>query len=395
MAQLGREVARCPRPPIDDIGERAVRGDQHDTVVVDDVVGPGRDSVDPHASVEVIDGSRCAGQDQPLRFARTVLARICGDVGRSVVLGVDRHLEDAIRPGADLLRDHRKLSRRERTRIPAPEIDECYCDGIAAKFRERDAPSGLIHEERLGHRVAGLDERHDAIGRRIGACPRGAQHRREGESGAGSESWHMADGFVSGPLSPADRRRLLAMRRWRPEELRVVRRGLLGRLSIAIEPAVIAIVFACIAYWLAAHGRRDATHDDWIFSIVFVPGAAAFAAYAVLLLVEPVRALRQTAQPIFVVEGYVRTRGRDDFSESGSNGFVAVLTHDKRVAGEWPTRGSGDLAFCVSPAQIEFSEYGGIHSIDGAPTGVLPEDFPPLGVGAAARGRAKRDSTSS
>jgi hypothetical protein len=194
--------------------------------------------------------------------------------------------------------------------------------------------------------------------------------------------------FVPPPMTPAQRRRLLAMRRWRTDERQVVRRGMFGRLAIAVEPAIISLLFAGFAYWLAAHGRRDATHDDWIFSLVFVPGAAAFALYAVVLMVEPIRAIRQTSQPIFVVDGFVRTRGRDDFSESGTNGFVAVLTHERQVACEWPTRGQADLPHAVQPAQVEFSEYGGIHSIDGVPTGVLPLDFPPLGVGAAGKRRA-------
>jgi hypothetical protein len=191
--------------------------------------------------------------------------------------------------------------------------------------------------------------------------------------------------FVPPPLSPAERRRLLAMRPWRSDETRIVRRGLFGRLAIAVEPAIISLIFACFGVWLAFHGRRDAAHDDWVFSIVFLPGAAAFALYAVVLMIEPIRAIRQTAQPIFIVDGYVRTRGRDDFSEAGSNGFVAVLTHDRRVACEWSTRGQGDLLFAVRSAQVEFSEYGGILTIDGVPTGILPADFPPLGVGAAAR----------
>lgn len=172
---------------------------------------------------------------------------------------------------------------------------------------------------------------------------------------------------------------------------------MLGRLSIAVEPAVIAIVFASFAVWFLTHPHRVAIeagqpvrYDDWIFAIVFAPGALAFAAYATFLLIEPMRALRQTAQPIFVVDGYVRTRPRDDFSSSGTNGFVAVLTHDRRIACEWPTIGTGDLAFATSPAQIEFSEYGGILTIDGVPTGVLPLEFPSLGVGVARARRPRR-----
>ena len=156
---------------------------------------------------------------------------------------------------------------------------------------------------------------------------------------------------------------------------------MLGRFLIAIEPAVIAVVFGWFGYWLGTHGRSDATHDDWIFAIIFLPGALAFAVYAVVLMAGPFRALRETYEPIFVVDGYLRTRGRDDFSLAGSNGYVAVLTEGKHVACEWATRGEGDMPFAVAPAMLEFSEYGGIHAIDGKATGVLPDDFPALGVG--------------
>ena len=187
--------------------------------------------------------------------------------------------------------------------------------------------------------------------------------------------------FVPPPLTPAERRRVLVMRKWRPDERRIVRRGLLGRLTIAVEPAIIALLFAWFGYWMATHGRSDATHNDWIFSIIFLPGAAAFAIYAVVLMIEPVRALAETAQPIFIVDGYLRTRGRDDFSAAGTNGYVAVLTEAHRVACEWPTRGEGNLPYAVQPAMLEFSEFGGVHAVDGRGTGVLPDDFPVLGIG--------------
>jgi hypothetical protein len=191
----------------------------------------------------------------------------------------------------------------------------------------------------------------------------------------------MAEDFVPAPMTPAQRRAMLAMRRWRPDERRIVRHGMLGRLTIAVEPAVIALLFGWFGYWIATHGRTDATHDDWIFSIIFLPGAAAFAIYAIVLMIGPIRALRETYEPIFVVDGYLRTRGRDDFSTAGSNGYVAVLTDERRVACEWVTRGDGDMPFAVQPAMLEFSEFGGIHAIDGKRTGVLPDDFPVLGVG--------------
>lgn len=192
----------------------------------------------------------------------------------------------------------------------------------------------------------------------------------------------MDGGFAPPPLTPAQRRATLVMRPWRDDERRIVRRGMLGRFFIAIEPAIIAVVFGFFGYWLGAHGRRDATHDDWIFSIIFIPGALAFAAYAVALLAGPIRALRQTYEPIFIVDGYIRTRGRDDFSLADSNGYVAVLTELRQVACEWPARGKDELPFDVRPALLEFSEFGGVHTVDGRRTGVLPEDFPVLGIGA-------------
>ena len=160
---------------------------------------------------------------------------------------------------------------------------------------------------------------------------------------------------------------------------------MLGRFFIAIEPAVIAVVFGWFGYWLGTHGRHDATHDDWVFSIIFIPGAIAFAAYAVALLAGPLRALRQTYEPIFIVDGYIRTRGRDDFSLEGSNGYVAVLTDARQVACEWAARGKAELLFDVRPALLEFSEFGGVHTVDGRNTGVLPDDFPVLGIGASSK----------
>ena len=191
----------------------------------------------------------------------------------------------------------------------------------------------------------------------------------------------MDTSFAPPPLTSSERRATLVMRPWRPDERRIVRRGLFGRLTIAVEPAIIALLFGWFGYWMAAHGRTDATHDDRIFSIIFLPGAAAFAAYAVILMIQPIKALRETYEPIFIVDGYLRTRGRDDFSAPGTNGYIAVLTEGRRVACEWVTNGEGDLPFAVQPALLEFSEYGGIHAVDGRKTGVLPEDFPVLGIG--------------
>lgn len=155
-------------------------------------------------------------------------------------------------------------------------------------------------------------------------------------------------------------------------------RGFLGRLFIAVEPAALAALFAFFAVLLL----RKPEHADyrWIAAIVAV-GAITFIIYAIVLMIAPARALLETWKPIFIVDGYLRTRGRDDFSTEGSNGYVAVLDPTHRVVCEWSTVGQGDLPFDEHPAYLEFSEYGGVHSIDGRPTGVLPEKFPPLGIG--------------
>lgn len=176
---------------------------------------------------------------------------------------------------------------------------------------------------------------------------------------------------------------MLAMRRWTPDERRVVVRGLLGRLAIAIEPAAIALLFGFFTVSLlrlAADGSEEHAGLQ-LLAPIFGLGAAAFAVYAVFLLRAPLRALRETYQPIFIVDGFIRTRSRDDLSPRGYNGYVAVLLDDRRLACEWPTIGEGDLTANEAPALLEFSEYGGIHRIDGAPTGVLPSTWQNIGVG--------------
>jgi len=188
--------------------------------------------------------------------------------------------------------------------------------------------------------------------------------------------------FLRTTLTASDRRQLLAMRPWRSDERRIIVRGLFGRVAIAIEPAIVAILFSAFGLRLLRLGT-DGNPDHGglqLLAPIFLLGAAMFAVYAMLLLAAPFRALRETYQPIFVVDGYVRTRGRDDFSQRGSNGYVAVLLDDRRVACEWPTVGVGDLPNRTDAAHMEFSEYGGIHTIDGRPTGVLPAGFRNIGV---------------
>lgn len=185
------------------------------------------------------------------------------------------------------------------------------------------------------------------------------------------------------PLTAAQRRALLAMRHWTSAERAVVARGLLGRVAIALEPGVIALLFGIFTVGLlrlAYDGDTDHAGLQ-LLAPIFGLGALAFSAYAVYLVVRPAQALRQTFEPIFIVDGFVRTRGRDDLSARGSSGYVAVLLSDRRVACEWPATGERDLPYDERPALCEFSEYGGIHSIDGKATGVLPQRMPNIGVG--------------
>lgn len=160
-------------------------------------------------------------------------------------------------------------------------------------------------------------------------------------------------------------------------------RGLLGRLAIAVEPAIIALLFCVFTLALWRRGT-DGNPDHFglaLLAPIFGLGAGAFTVYAIYLLRAPLRALRETYEPVFIVDGFLRTRARDDLSERGYNGYVAVLLDDGRVACEWPTIGNGDLAAVQTPAMLEFSEYGGIHRIDGTPTGVLPSSMRNIGVG--------------
>ncbi|HXM18944.1 MAG TPA: hypothetical protein VN934_09025 [Candidatus Tumulicola sp.] len=189
---------------------------------------------------------------------------------------------------------------------------------------------------------------------------------------------------VSGPpLSALERRRLLVMRAWRPNERLVVARGFSGRFVTALEPAVIAILFAAFTFGLD-NVRRHAAADlngYQYFVALFGLGAAVFTLYAIALVLAPLRALLETRKPIFIVDGYLRTRGRDDWSDRDTSGYIAVMLDDGRVACEWPVHGDTELVYAVHPAYMEFSEFGGIHKVDGQGTGVLSDEMPPFGVG--------------
>ena len=180
-----------------------------------------------------------------------------------------------------------------------------------------------------------------------------------------------------------DRRaRMLAQRPWTERERRIVSRGLNGRASIAIEPIVGVVFFTFLTWgivWRSQHVASDAT----LYKIapIFGLGAVAFAIYGIAVMVAPITAFLQTFKPIYKVDGYVRYRGPDDDSDLGGSGYVAVLFADQQLCCEWECYGTKPLPAMTLPAMCEFSEYGGLHKIDGKSTGVLPEEIPVMAVG--------------
>jgi hypothetical protein len=184
-------------------------------------------------------------------------------------------------------------------------------------------------------------------------------------------------------------RDLLVRRAWTRSERRVVLNGLFGRLLIAIEPVICFVVFGALTAGLIFFPLpAGAKMTHWESAIVLAPifglATCAFFIYAALLLVAPVRALIQTFSPIFIVDGYLRYRKPDRATEADSNGYVAVLSEERRILAEWPSLGDVPFPDSERPALVEFSFYGGIHRIDGRSTGVLPETLAPMGVGANA-----------
>ena len=183
-----------------------------------------------------------------------------------------------------------------------------------------------------------------------------------------------------------DRLAVLVRRSWTAAERRVVLRGLYGRLLIAIEPVICGTLFGALTIGLILFPLPDSSrlsrHDAAIvLSPIFGLVALAFCAYAVVLLVSPVRALINSFSPIFIVDGYLQYRSPDRSTEADSNGYIAVLDDARRTIAEWPSIGEDPVAASVRPALIEFSYYGGIHRIDGRSTGVLPASMSACGVG--------------
>ena len=184
-------------------------------------------------------------------------------------------------------------------------------------------------------------------------------------------------------MTASERNAELIRRPWRKNERSVVLNGFLGRMCIAIEPLLCGTMFLALTVGMLLV-RTDPAHPDEhnmvILSPIFAVGVVFSAIYAFYLMVTPVRALLHTFRPIYIVDGYVRYRPPDADSPVDSNGYLAVLTEDSHIACEWPTLGPAALREQTIPAHTEFSEYGGVHRIDGRPTGVLPERIARLGV---------------
>jgi hypothetical protein len=185
-------------------------------------------------------------------------------------------------------------------------------------------------------------------------------------------------------LTTEERSEELIRRPWTRAERQVVLTGFFGRLSIAAEPVICGIVFTAITLGVFAAPRlspRWVSPDIVIIAPIFGLGVVACIAWALGVILPSARALFHTRRPIYRVDGYLRYRPRDEHSAPETNGYVAVLTDDRRVACEWPTLGTIELPHVIRPALCEFTEYGGVHAIDGRLTGVLPARIPTFGVG--------------
>ena len=160
--------------------------------------------------------------------------------------------------------------------------------------------------------------------------------------------------------------------------------GFFGRLSIALEPLLCGLVFAAITFGIFAAPRLS---PHWVNpDIVIIAPVFGVRCPRVRRVgdrrdaragprARRTRCDRSTSSTVtFAI------RRRDERSADDTNGYVAVLTDDKTVACEWPTLGQVELPDRARPALCEFSEYGGVHTIDGRATGVLPTRIPALGV---------------
>ena len=198
------------------------------------------------------------------------------------------------------------------------------------------------------------------------------------------ETTKIIHGVKPSKLSSGERAKRLIRRPWTRAERGVVLMGFLGRASIAIEPLICGVVFAIITVGIFAAPKLSPMYvhsDIVVIAPVFGLGVVACAFWLAAVMFAPTRALWHTTRPIYLVDGYIRFRRCDAFSEAGQNGYVAVLCEDGTVACEWATLGEVELPDATRAALCEFSEYGGVHKIDGRLTGVLPERIPALGIG--------------
>jgi hypothetical protein len=177
-----------------------------------------------------------------------------------------------------------------------------------------------------------------------------------------------------------DVRRAVASRPWTRAERRVVSRGFWGYFIIAIEPLFIAVLFSSLAITLLMRKQESAI----FVAPIFLCSSAAFLAYAIVLLLPAARALIESYGRVYNVDGYVRYRAHRRYHDEPPTYFAAVLDAEEHVLGEWPLRERPEALNVkpLWPALVEFTPYGGIHRIDGRSTGVLPDDFPALGIGA-------------
>ena len=183
-----------------------------------------------------------------------------------------------------------------------------------------------------------------------------------------------------------DRTTMLAHREWTEHERRVVWRGLTGRMAIAIEPLLGVIFFTFLTWGIVYRSQHSPDHDIVKIAWIFAIGAIAFGGYLFAVMIAPLIAYAQTFKPIYIIDGYVRYRPPDELSEDDGSGYVAVLFEDRVMACEWECFGRKHLPELVLPAMTEFSEYAGIHKIDGRSTGLVPDhEIPVLAIGIAPR----------
>ncbi|GAC1659721.1 MAG: hypothetical protein NVS9B12_13540 [Vulcanimicrobiaceae bacterium] len=160
--------------------------------------------------------------------------------------------------------------------------------------------------------------------------------------------------------------------------------GVMGRLTIAAEAILGTLVFAFLTW--GVYLRAKHTEESLIVLVpVLAVGALGFIFYGIALMVAPIRAFLQTFAPIYIVDGYVRYRGPDAFSDEDATGYVAVLFEDRDVACEWEAFGKEPLPERIIPTLAEFSIYAGIHKIDGKSTGLVPATTTLLNIGMAPR----------